>query len=117
MCDGVLHVSQKQTSSDGITITVMAPTGIEIASIDASSQMNDVNLQGVSSARTSVSSQMDDVDVNDIDLSNATLELSVEMGEVALDGDEVQSGTVARGTGEKVIEASAEMGDVTVTAL
>ncbi|WP_130812920.1 hypothetical protein [Olsenella sp. Marseille-P4559] len=110
-------MSQKQTSSDGITITVMAPTGIELASIDASSQMNDVNLQGVSSARTSVSSQMDDVDVNDIDLSNATLELSVEMGEAALGGDEVQSGTVARGTGEKVIEASAEMGDVTVTAL
>ena len=68
-------------------------------------------------ARTDVSSQMGDVSVSGIDLSNATLRLSVDMGEIILDGNEVSPGTVVRGTGEKIIDASAEMGDVTVTAL
>lgn len=52
-----------------------------------------------------------------IDLSNATLELSADMGDITLDGSVVSSGTVVRGTSEKALKASAEMGDVTVTAL
>lgn len=121
--DGVLHVTQEMTSnagtqsSNGITITVVVPPEVELAAIDASSELGDVDLQGVEAARTTVSSQMGNVDVREVDLSNATLRLSVDMGEIILDGDEVSPGTVVRGTGEKTIDASAEMGDVTVTAL
>lgn len=116
-------MTQTQTSSagtqasDGIVITVVVPSTAELSSIDATTQLGSVDLQGVSAARTTVSSQMGDVDVRDVDLSNATLRLSVDMGEIILDGNEVSPGTVVRGTGEKIIDASAEMGDVTVTAL
>ena len=121
--DGVLHVTQKMTStsgtqsSNGITVAVVVPPEIELAEINASSKLGDVALQGVSAARTTVSSQMGDVDVSDVDLSNATLKLSVDMGEIILDGNEVSPGTVIRGTGERIVDVSAEMGDVTVTAL
>lgn len=121
--DGVLRVTQKQTSSegtqasDGIVITVVVPSTAELASIDATTQLGSVDLQGVEAARTDVSSQMGDASVSGVDLSNATLELSVDMGEITLDGSTVSSGTVVRGTGEKVLAASAQMGDVTVTAL
>jgi hypothetical protein len=121
--DGVLHVTQTQTSSagtqasDGIVITVVVPSTAELSSIDATTQLGGVDLQGVEAARMTVSSQMGDVDVSDVDLSNATLRLSVDMGEIILDGNEVSPGTVIRGTGERIVDASAEMGDVTVTAL
>ena len=121
--DGVLHVTQTQTSSagtqasDGIVITVVVPSTAELSSIDATTQLGSVDLQGVEAARTDVSSQMGDVDVRAVDLSNATLRLSVDMGEIILDGNEVSPGTVIRGTGERIVDVSAEMGDVTVTAL
>lgn len=121
--DGVLHVTQTQTSSagtqasDGIVITVVVPSTAELASIDATTQLGSVDLQGVEAARTDVSSQMGDASVSGVDLSNATLGLSVDMGEITLDGSTVSSGTVVRGTGEKVLAVSAQMGDVTVTAL
>lgn len=121
--DGALHVTQEMTSntgtqsSNGITITVVVPPEVELAAIDASSELGNVDLQGVEAARTDVSSQMGDVSVSGIDLSNATLELSADMGDITLDGSVVSSGTVVRGTSEKALKASAEMGDVTVTAL
>ncbi len=121
--DGVLRVTQEMTSntgtqsSNGIEITVVVPSAAELASIDASSELGDVDLHGVSAASTTVSSQMGDVDVSDVDLSNATLKLSIDMGEIILDGDKASPGTVVRGAGEKIVDASAEMGDVTVTSL
>ncbi|MCI2184608.1 MAG: DUF4097 domain-containing protein [Olsenella sp.] len=121
--DGVLRVTQQQTSnvgvqaSDGIVITVVVPTTVELASVGATSDLGSVDLQGVEAARTDVSSQMGDVSVSGIDLSSATLELFVDMGQITLDGSAVSPGTVVRGTGEKVLAASAQMGDVNVTAL
>ena len=121
--DGVLRVTQQQTSnvgvqaSDGIVITVVVPTTVELASIDATTQLGSVDLQGVEVARTNVSSQMGNVSVSGVDLSSATLELFVDMGQITLDGSAVSSGTVVRGAGEKVLAASAQMGDVSVTAL
>jgi uncharacterized protein YjbI with pentapeptide repeats len=121
--DGVLRVTQKQTSnvgvqaSDGIVITVVVPTTVELASVDATTGLGSVDLQGVEAARADVSSQMGDASVSGVDLSNATLGLSVDMGEITLDGSTVSSGTVVRGTGEKALAVSAQMGDVTVTAL
>lgn len=119
----MLRVTQKQTSnvgvqaSDGIVITVVVPTTVELASVDATTGLGSVDLQGVEAARADVSSQMGDASVSGVDLSNATLGLSVDMGEITLDGSTVSSGTVVRGTGEKALAVSAQMGDVTVTAL
>ncbi len=121
--DGVLRVTQQQTSNvgvqapDGIVITVVVPTTVELASVDATTGLSSVDLQGVEAARADVSSQMGDVSVSGVDLSSATLELFVDMGQITLDGSAVFSGTVVRGTGEKVLAASAQMGDVNVTAL
>lgn len=121
--DGVLRVTQQQTSnvgvqaSDGIVITVVVPTTVELASVGATSDLGSVDLQGVEAARTDVSSRMGDVSVSGVDLSSATLELFVDMGQITLDGSAVSPGTVVRGTGERIVDASAEMGDVTVTAL
>lgn len=121
--DGVLRVTQQQTSnvgvqaSDGIVITVVVPTTVELASVGATSDLGSVDLQGVEAARTDVSSQMGDVSVSGVDLSSATLEFFVDMGQITLDGSAVSPGTVIRGTGERIVDASAEMGDVTVTAL
>lgn len=121
--DGVLRVTQQQTSnvgvqaSDGIVITVVVPTTVELASVDATTGLGSVDLQGVEAARADVSSQMGDASVSGVDLSSATLELFVDMGQITLDGSAVSSGTVVRGTGEKVLAASAQMGDVNVTAL
>lgn len=36
---------------------------------------------------------------------------------ITFDGDQASPGTVVRGTGEKTVDASAEMGDAGVTAL
>ena len=95
----------------------MVPSTAELASVDATTQFGSVDLQDVEAARTNVSPQMGDASVSGVDLSNATLELFVDMGQITLDGSAVSSGTVVRGTGEKVLAASAQMGDVNVTAL
>lgn len=95
----------------------MVPTTVELASVDATTGLSSVDLQGVEAARADVSSQMGDVSVSGVDLSSATLELFVDMGQITLDGSAVFSGTVVRGTGEKALAASAQMGDVNVTAL
>ena len=86
-----------------------------IASIETG--IGDARAEHVDFANSlSVTTDMGDVQVIASDLGDARISLKVSLGTAELDGQEVGSTTVSRGTGTRSLTVGSNMGDVTVTS-
>lgn len=124
VCDvrgGVLTVTQEarheHVRGSGGKIVVTVPRGASLKHVTAESEMGDVTISGVRATTTDLEAEMGDITVANCDLTDASLDLSCEMGDVTLDGKGMGSSYVTHGSGasgDRTLKVTSEMGDITV---